>query len=112
MTDMNQEVEKCYTVELDDNGMVTSILVEQVEGVGRWLYKRNPQQMELPLTDAIFKEAAEAFIDSGIFDADDLYVRLRAHDEYYANLMKKVYKKYLKKYVIETSLHRDAFWSD
>jgi len=112
MADNNQEVEKCYTVEFDDNDMVTSILVEEVEGFGRWLYKRNPQGMELHLTDAIFEETVWAFLDNGIFGADDLYVNLRAHDEYYANLMKKVFKKFFKKYTDESSLLRDALWGD
>lgn len=49
------------------------------------------------------------FDDNGIFEADDFYVSLRAHDKYYANLMKKVFKKYIKKYVDYSSLLRDAF---
>lgn len=111
MADNNQEVLRKYTIDFDDNGMLASILVEEGQ-FGRWLYKRNPQGMELHLTDAIFEETVEDFLHNGIFDADALYVSLRADDEYYANLMKKVYKKYIKKYVLESSLHRDALWGD
>ena len=112
MVDKNQEVVKSYTVEFDDNDMLTSILVEEEGGFGRWLYKRNPQGMELPMTDAIFEETAEVFFNNGIFETNDMYERLRNHDEYYANLMKKVYKNYLKRYVLTSSLHKDAFWGD
>jgi len=112
MADKNREVMKRYTVELDDNGMLESILVEEYEGFGRWLYKRNPKGMELCLTDAFFEETIWEFLDNGIFEADDLYVNLRAHDQYYANLMKKVFKKFFKKYTDESSLLRDALWGD
>ena len=112
MVDNNQEVEKCYTIEFDDKGMVVSILVEEVGGFGRWLYKRNPQGMELQLTDAIFEETVEGFLKNDIFKTDDLYVTLRAHDKYYANLMKKVFKRYFKKFMYESSLLRDAFFGD
>ena len=112
MANNNQEVEKIYTVEFDDNDMVTSILVEEVEGFGRWLYKREPKGMELPLTDAIFEETVVVFLNSDIFEVDDMYVTLRAHDKYYANLMKKVFKKYFKKFMYESSLLRDAFFGD
>ena len=111
MEDNNQEVVKYYTVEFADNGMVASILVEEGK-FGRWLYKREPEGMELPLTDAIFEETVNAFFENDIFQADDLYVSLRAHDEYYANLMKKVFKKYFKKFMYESSLLRDALWGD
>ena len=112
MVDKNQEVVKSYTVEFDDNDMLTSILVEEEGGFGRWLYKRNPQGMELPLTDTIFEETVEVFLDNGIFEANNMYENLRVHDEYYAKLMKKFYKKYLKKYVLTSSLHQDAFWGE
>ena len=36
MVDKNQEVVKSYTVEFDDNDMLTSILVEEEGGFGRW----------------------------------------------------------------------------
>lgn len=113
MADKNQEVEKRYTINLDDNGKLESILVEEERGFGRWLYKREPKGMELPLTDAIFEETTEVYLDYGGFlAAEEVYNNLKVQDEYYANLMKKVYKQYLKRYVFESSLHQDAFWRD
>lgn len=110
MANNNQEVQKVYTVYLDDNGMLTSILVEEEGGIGRWMYKREAKSMELHLTDAIFEKTVEACFNNGFCEADDLYQALKVNDEYYANLMKKVYKQYIRNHVLETSLHRDAFW--
>ena len=110
MEDNNREVVLIYSIELDDNGFLDSILIEEEGGVGRWLYKRNPKGMELPLTDDIFRDAIVVYINNGIVETDDLYVKLRVNDEYYANLMRKVYKEFLRNYVLESNLHRDAFW--
>ena len=113
MKDKNREVNKRYTIVYDDNDMwLICILVEEVGGFGRWLYKRNPQGMELQLTDAIFEETVNVALDNGIFEANQIYEKLRKHDKYYANLLKKVYKNYIKKYVITSSLHQDTFWGD
>ena len=113
MADYNREVKKRYTIVYDDNDMwLISILVEEVDGFGRWLYKRNPQGMELQLTDAIFEETVNVALDNGIFEANQIYEKLRKHDKYYASLMRKVYKKYLQEYVFVSSLHYDAFWGD
>ena len=114
MDNHNQEVRKVYTIEFDEhNGLLTSILVEEEGGFGRWLYKREPKGMELPLTDKIFEEAVEVFLDNGIFNIDELYEKLlNPGDECYAYLVRKAYKAYIKKYVFRTKLHQDAFWSD
>lgn len=112
MEDNNQEVVLIYSIELDDNGFLDSVLIEEEGGVGRWLYKRNPKGMELPLTDAIFRDAIVVYINDGIVETDDLYVTLRANDEYYANLMRKVYKEFLRSYVQGSSLLADAFLKD
>ena len=113
MANENRDVKKRYTIVYDDNDMwLICILVEEVGGFGRWLYKRNPQGMELQLTDAIFEEVVNAALDNGIFEANQIYEKLRKHDKYYANLMKKSYKNYVKRCVLESSLHQDAFWGD
>lgn len=102
---------RIYTFEIDDNGMLNSILVE-VEGTfRRSLYKRNPAGMELALTDDIFDEAVNAIFDKGIVYTEDLYREIRDADEYYATLMRKAYKNYLRAIVLKTSIHQDAFWN-
>ena len=111
MADYTQEVTKCYTVNFSDDGMLESILVEEDGGFGRWMYKRTPKGMELPLTDHIFEETVEAFLDDGgILEANELYKILRKQDKYYADLMLKAYKTYIKLYVLNSNLHQDAFW--
>ena len=111
MAKENQEVTKLYSVNFEDNGMLESVLVEEEEGFGRWMYKRTPKGMELPLTDDIFEETVEAFLnDGGILEANELYKILRKQDEYYADLMLKAYKTYIKVYVLGSNLHQDAFW--
>ena len=112
MEDNNQEVVLIYSIELDDNGMLDSILVEEEGGTGRWLYKRFPEGTELPLSDEIFREAILVYLNDGIFETDNLYVTLRVHDEYYADLMRKVYKEIIRLYVRESSLLADAFFKD
>ena len=100
-----------FTFEIDDDGMLFSILVE-VEGTfRRCLYKRNPAGMELALTDNIFEEAVNAIFDNGIVETEELYREISGTDEYYANLMRKAYKKYLKTTVLNTSIHQDTFWN-
>ena len=110
MANENQEFRTEHTIQFDDNGMLESILVVEVGRFGRWLYKRQPKGMELPLTDDIFEETVEAFLDKGMVEANKLYKKLRTNDQYYADLMLKAYKTYIKLYVLNSNLHQDAFW--
>ena len=112
MANKNQEVTKRYTVKFDDNGMLESILEEEEGGFGRWLYKRTPKGMELPLTDDVFEETVKKYLNDGICAANELYKILRRNDEYYADLMVRAYKMYVKLYVLNSNLHQDAFWGE
>ena len=36
-----QQIRKDYTIEIDENGMLTSVSIEEINGMGRWVYKRD-----------------------------------------------------------------------
>ena len=106
-----KEKRRIYTVNLDADGKVESILLEVENSYCRELYKRNPRQHELRLTDEVFEEAMETVCDNGILSLEELYARICDTDEYYTELLIKSYKNYLKKVVFNTKIHKDAFWN-
>ena len=107
---MEKENRQHYTVEVKD-GKVTSILVER-EGdkYYRELYKRYPVGMELPLTEVLFEHYVRALCDEGIMKLEEFYCTICNTDPHYAEIVKKVYKKYIKSVIFKTRIHQDAFW--
>jgi len=107
-----QQIRKEYSIEIGENGILTSITVEEINGTGRWVYKRNPRMMEVPITDAIFQETMMVMLfENGINALDKLYVDLCTCDTEYAQKLKKFFKVFLKK-CAKSVVGQDALWGE
>ena len=107
-----QQIRKDYTIDIDEYGKMESITVEEINGMGRMVYKRNPRMMELPITEDILKEALMAVLfENGLNVLEQLYVDLRMYDPEYAQKSRKIFKDFLKK-CAKSTIGQDALWGE